>query len=81
MARYLSPKFRWWRTIIERQLVKLNEDFDLGKTEYFYEIGYRGKNHRMVLLRNEETYAVGMINISQVVMKLRGIHFLAEGVM
>ena len=65
---------------IDRHLCILNFEWELGYNTPYYSIGFRGKNHRMVLLRDGEPVCAGMIHITNYVMYVRGIKHWFEGV-
>lgn len=78
--KHLSRRFLEWRAVLDRHLCILNFEWELGYNTPYYSIGFRGKNRRMVLLRDEEPVCAGMYHITQYVMKLRGINHWFEGV-
>lgn len=78
--KHLSRRFLEWRAVLDTHLAILNEKAELGYNEPYYEIGFRGKNHRMVLLRDGEPVCAGMTHITHYVMYIRGIKHWYEGV-
>ena len=55
-----------WRVLTLRRIDTLNENGDgfLGKYKDVYGLGYRGKNHYVVLLRDDEVIARGIAQIN-----------------
>ena len=78
--KHLSRRFLQWRAVLDKHLEILNEDWSLGLNVPYYEIGFRGKNHRMVLLRDGDPICAGMTHITHYVMYVRGIKHWYEGV-
>ena len=78
--KHLSRRFLQWRAVLDKHLEKMNEGWSLGFKVPYYEIGYRGKNRRMVLLRDGTPICAGMYHITQYVMFVRKIAHFYEGI-
>ena len=74
----MTKEFIKWRIAREKQVQILNVGYELGLNQPEYALSYRGKNHRLVLIRDRETYAHGMTNITQTILALRGINNLFD---
>ena len=79
MKKRLSRKFLEWRAVTLYHIEQLNDGYSLGLNVPYYELGWRGKNHRLVLLRDGEAIAAGMIHITQTLITLRKLKHYYEG--
>lgn len=79
--RLTKQRFHNWVRIIEYHLHYQNiYETSKPRIEHFYELGWRGKNHRITLLDGEQPIAYGRVAITRVVLKIRGINNLYEEV-
>ena len=53
-----------WEVLTRRRIDKLNEGILLGTSKDIYELGYRGRNHSIVLLCNDSVVARGIMQIN-----------------
>lgn len=65
--------YEQWKEQLIRDLQELNyKSWDyIYKTGERFTIGYRGKYHRVVLLKNDETIACGIRGISEAIIKYK----------
>ena len=61
-----------WQVLTLRRIDKLNEDILLGTAKEVYDLGYRGKNHCVVLLRDDEVIARGITQINALLDLIEG---------
>lgn len=65
------------RSVFENWIKQLNKDIQyLNQASYkfdvnadYFELGFRGKHHRLVLIKNGETIACGMREITEAMIK------------
>lgn len=77
--KHLSRKFLEWRAVTMFHIDKLNEGHELGLNIPYYSLGYRGKNHRLVLEKDGDAIVAGMIHITKTLITLRKLKHYYEG--